>query len=152
MVSRYDSRAFSLLTSAQVSPSVLSDCVSLISRLQVVSPGDPDLLRVVDLALESTYALESDLGIQGATPVGSEDSGPALRSKHSSEDASLVLWGKVVVTLWRVVMGFDAKPASWDGLTIRLLIWRCIAGEKGTAEGEWARRGAVRNLGSTDDA
>jgi len=131
---------------------VLSDCVNLISGLQVVSPGDPDLLRVVDLALKSANALESGLGIQDGTPVDSEDLGPALRSKHSSGDASLVLWGKVVVTLWRVVMGFNVKPTSWDGLTIRLLIWRCVAGERGTAEGEWARREAVRNLGSTNDA
>jgi len=135
----------------QVSPSVICDCVSLISRLQVVSPGDPDLPRVVNLAFKSINVLESGLRIQDGTQADSEDLGRDLRSKHSSGDTSLVLWGKVVVTLWRVVMGFNIKPSCWDGLTLRVLIWRCIAGEKGAREGEWARQEAVRNLRSTND-
>ena len=135
----------------QVSPSVIDDCVSLISRLQAISPGDPDLPRVVDLALKSITVLESSLRIQDGTQGDSEDLGSGLRSKHSSGDTSLILWGKVIVTLWRVVMGFDIKPSSWDGLTLRLLVWRCIVGEKGATEGEWARQEVVRNLRSTDD-
>lgn len=125
--------------------------MSLISRLQAVSPGDPDLPRVVDLALKSINVLESGLRIQDGTQVDSEDLGPDLRSEHSSGDASLVLWGKVIVTLWRVVMGFNIKPSCWDRLTLRLLIWRCIAGERGAGEGEWARQEVVRNLRSTND-
>lgn len=130
---------------------MLSDSVSLISRLQVLSPGDPDLLRMVDLALKSASVLESGLRIQDEIPVDPEGPGPELRSKHPLRDPSLVLWGEIIVTLWRVVMGFDMKPTSWDGLTLRLLIWRCITGERGAAEGEWARREAIRNLRSTDD-
>lgn len=125
--------------------------MSLISRLQAVSPGDPDLLRVVDLVLKSVNVLESDLRIQDRTQVDSEELRRDLRSEHSSGDTSLVLWGKVIVTLWRVVMGFDVRPPSWDGLTLRLLIWRCIAGEGDAPEGEWARQEAVRNLRSTND-
>jgi len=120
--------------------------VDLISRLQVVSPGDPDLLRGVDLALESVKVLEGGLRIQDGIHIDAEDLGQDLRSGHPSGNASLVLWGKVIVTLWRVVMGFDAKPSSWDGLALRLLVWRCIAGEGGAAEGEWVRRETVRNL------
>jgi len=140
--------SFFHLTSTLVSPSVLGDSVSLISRLQALSPGDSDLLRAVDLALKSAKVLESDLRIQDGTHI---DLGPGLRSGHTPGDASLVLWGKVIVTLWRVVMGFGTKPLSWEELTFRLLIWRCIAGERDVAEGEWARKEVVRNIRSTND-
>ena len=126
---------------------MLSDSAGLISMLQAISPGDPDLLRVIDLALKSLDTLESNIRVQ----CDSEDMAQILRSKDRSEGNPLVLWGKVIVTLWRVVMGFDTKPTSWDGLTLRLVIWRCIAGDKGTLEGEWARQEAIRNLRSTDD-
>jgi len=138
---------FSLLILSQVSPSVLDNLVGIISRLQVVSPGDPDLLRVVDLALKSLNVLENNIRIQG----DSEDQKLNLRSENSPGENHLALWGKVVVTLWRVVMGFSTKPTSWDGLTLRLVIWRSIAGERGAPEGEWARREAIRNLRSRDD-
>lgn len=108
------------------------------------------MLRVIDLALESISVLENGLRIQDGSHVELENLGPDLCPKHSA-GASLVLWGNVIVTLWRVVMGFSTKPPSWDALTLRLLIWRCIAGERGGVEGEWARREAVRNLRSTDD-
>jgi hypothetical protein len=121
------------------------------SRLQAISPGDPDLPRVVDLALKSINVLEGSLRIQDRTQVDSEDLGSDLRSGQISGDTSLVLWGKVIVTLWRVAMGFDIKPSSWDGLTLRLLIWRCIAGDKGGTEEEWARQEVVRNLRSRND-
>lgn len=139
-----------MLTPAQVSPSVLSNSVGLICRLQAVSPGDPDLLRVVGLALRSVNVLERSLRIQHGNHTDSENMEPDLRLEHSSESASLVLWGKVIVALWRVVMGFDTKPSSWDGLTLRLLVWRCIAGETGAAEGEWARQEVVCSLRSID--
>jgi hypothetical protein len=127
---------------APVSPSVLSDSAALVSRLQAVSPGDADLLRVVDLALESLNVMERSLRIQGFQG-DLDDLGRNLRSEKALERNSLVLWGEVVVTLWRVVMGFSTKPTSWDGLTLRLVIWRCIAGERGAPEGEWARRQAT---------
>ena len=126
---------------------MLSDSAGLISMLQAISPGDPDLLRVIDLALKSLDTLESNIRVQ----CDSEDMAQILRSKDRSEGNALVLWGKVIVTLWRVVMGFDTKPTSWDGLTLRLVIWRCITGDKGTLEGEWARQEAIRNLRSADD-
>lgn len=129
---------------AQDSPSVLRVSVNVISRLETISTGDPDLQRVVDLALKSVNALESGLRVH-------LDSELELRSKHALGDASLVLWGEVVVTLWRVVMGFDIKPLAWDELTLRLLVWRCIAGEKNAAEGEWCRQEVLRNLRSADD-
>lgn len=135
------------LTSAKVSPFVLCELVNLISRLEAVSPGDPDLLRVVGLALKSLDALESSLQIRS----DSDDSRPNLRSEESSERNPLFLWGKAVVTLWQVVMEFSTKPASWDRLTTRLVIWRCIAGEREALEGEWARKEAVRNLRSKDE-
>lgn len=115
----------------------------------MVSPGDLDLLRVVDLALRSVNELESSLQIQDGIHGGS---GPDLRPEDSSGDAPLVLWGKIIVTLWRVVMGFDTKPSSWDKLTLRLLVWRCIVGEGNATEGEWARRETVCSLRSTYDA
>lgn len=117
----------------------------------MVSPGDPGLLQVVDLALKSVKVLESGLRIQDGTHVDSESLESDLRFNHPSEGASLVLWGKAVVTLWRVVMGFSTKPSSWDALTPRLIVWRCIVNERGAAEGEWARREAVCNLRSTED-
>ena len=128
----------------QDSPSVLRDSVNVISRLQAISGGDPDLPRLVDLALKSVIALEKGLRIH--LDLESE-----LRSEHATGDASLVLWGKVITTLWRVEMGFDIKPLAWDGLTVRLLVWRCIAGEKNAAEGEWCRQEVLRNLRSADD-
>jgi len=130
---------------------VLSNSVDLLHRLQVLAPGDPDLLRVVGLALRSVNMLENSLQIRDGIRTGSEDLVPDLRFKHPSGDDPLALWGKMIVTLWRVVMGFNTKPSCWDGLTLRLLVWRCIVGERGTTEGEWARREAVCSLRSTDD-
>lgn len=135
------------LTSAKVSPFVLCESADLISRLEAVSPGDSDLLRVVGLALKSLDVLESNLRVRD----DSDDPRPNLRSEESPEGDPLILWGKVVVTLWQVVMGFSTKPTSWDRLTTRLVIWRCIAGETEVLEGEWARKEAVRNLRSRDD-
>lgn len=127
---------------------VLGETVGVIGRLQAISPGDSDLLRVIDLAVKSVKVLESGLVIGDGIGVGL---GPALRSERSLGDTSLVLWGGVIMTLWRVVMGFDAKSPAWDGLALRLLVWRCVAGEKEGAEGEWARREALRNLRSVMD-
>jgi len=127
---------------------VLGDSVGLVSKLQMVSPGDPDLLRAVNLAIKSLNVLENRLRVHDGVHVGSEDVRLDLRSKPTFRGASLVLWGKVVVTLWQVVMGYDTKSPSWDELTPRLLVWRCIVGEKVTPEGEWARRGVIRNLRS----
>ena len=131
---------------------MLSDSVDLIHRLQVLAPGDPDLLRVVDLALRSVNTLENSIQIRDGICTGPEDQVSDLRFKHPSGDDSLALWGKIIVTLWRVVMGFDTKPSSWDGLTLRMLVWRCIVGERGATEGEWVRREVVCSLRSTDDA
>ena len=127
---------------AQVSPPLLSDSVGLIYRLQVVSPEDPDLLRVIDIALKCLKVLESDLRIQSDPGV----LGAHLRPENSSGDDPLLLWGKVIVRLWQVVMGFGTKPASWDGLTLRLMVWRCVAGERLAPEGEWTRREVVDNM------
>lgn len=150
-MSLWRSSFFFKLTSIQVPPSVLGDSVSLISRLQAISPGDLDLLRAVDLALKSVHVLEIGLRIQDGAHVDSKDLETNLRSQPSLEGASMVLWGKAIVTLWRVVMGFDTKPLSWDGLTLRVIVWRCIAGERDVAEGEWARREAIRNLRLASD-
>jgi nucleolar pre-ribosomal-associated protein 1 len=130
-----------------VSPSVLDKSADLISRLQAVSPGDLSLLRVVDLALKCLSVLEQSLQIQG----DSERSDPNSSSENTSRGDLLGLWGNVVVKLWRVVMGFGTKPTSWDKLTPRLVVWRCISGERGAPEGEWARQEVVRNLRSTHD-
>lgn len=151
-MSHYYPRVFSSLTLAQVSPSVLSDSADLLHRLQVLAPGDPDLLRVVDLALRSVNTLENSLQIRDGTRTGPEDLVPDFRFEHPSGDESLALWGKIIVKLWRVVMGFNMKPSFWDRLTLRLLVWRCIVGERGATEGEWARRESVCSLRSTDDA
>lgn len=137
-----DPQALYPLILAQVSPSLLNDIVGLISRLQVVFPGDPDLLKVVDIALKSLKVLENVLWIQDGSGV----LGANLCCENSSGGNPLVLWGGIVVRLWQVVMGFDAKPAAWDGLTLRLVIWRCVAGERVAPEGEWARREVVGNM------
>lgn len=118
--------------------------MGLIARLQVIYPGDPDLLRVVDIAFKSLKASESTAWIQDDSEVLGGD----LRSGNLSEGNPLILWGKAIVRLWQVVMGFDTKPASWDGLTLRLMIWRCIAGDRVVPEGEWSRREVVGNMRS----
>ena len=129
---------------AQVSLSLLGGLVGLISRLQAVSPGDPDLLRVVDIALKSLKVLEKNIWIQDNSDILEAD----LRSDGTSRE-NLVLWGQVITRLWQVVMGFVTKPTSWNVLTLRLVIWRCIAGERVVPEGEWARREVVGNMRST---
>lgn len=125
--------------------SLFSDLVGLISTLQVISPGDPDLLRVVDIAFKFLKELEGDIWIQDHSEV----LGAKLRSENSLEGNPIVTWGKAVTGLWQVVMGFGTKSTSWDGLTLRLMIWRCIAGERITPEGEWVRREVVGNMRST---
>jgi nucleolar pre-ribosomal-associated protein 1 len=61
-------------------------------------------------------------------------------------DDVLQSWGDSVEMLWRVVMNFEEKSAAWDALTCRLLLWRTIVGEEGSAVGEWSRRELVQNL------
>jgi nucleolar pre-ribosomal-associated protein 1 len=64
-----------------------------------------------------------------------------------SEQDPVQVWGEGVEALWRITMTLESKTPTWDALTCRLLLWRAIVGEDGSAVGEWARKEVVRNLG-----
>ncbi|KAI0301899.1 transcriptional repressor TCF25-domain-containing protein [Multifurca ochricompacta] len=56
-----------------------------------------------------------------------------------------VIWGEVVVGLWRASMTSGSSRNAWDELTPRILIWNVLVdGEDRVAE--WARREVVRNM------
>lgn len=72
---------------------------------------------------------------------------------HSGEDLHVVgdfdpllTWGKSVEYLWQASMTLPDPPAVWDVLTPRLLVWRSVFGEEGSAVGEWARILTVQSL------
>lgn len=64
------------------------------------------------------------------------------RDVHTSD--SLVVWGEVVVSLWRASMTLGSSGRVWDELTPRILIWDLLVdGEDQVAE--WVRKEVVRN-------
>jgi nucleolar pre-ribosomal-associated protein 1 len=59
---------------------------------------------------------------------------------------TLASWSHYVQALWQAAMTVPQKAKEWDGLSARMVLWRALAGEHGTAAGEWARRETIRML------
>jgi nucleolar pre-ribosomal-associated protein 1 len=77
--------------------------------------------------------------------------GPSSQPRHTSythrdlhTPDSHIVWGEVVVSLWRASMTLENSGNAWDELTPRILLWNLLVdGEDQVAE--WARKEVVRN-------
>ncbi|PFH47812.1 hypothetical protein AMATHDRAFT_6373 [Amanita thiersii Skay4041] len=69
---------------------------------------------------------------------------------HEAQELNSLLhvWGCSIELLWQAAMNLASKPTSWDGLTIRLLLWRSIVGAEQSTIGEWARTCVLENIGN----
>ncbi|KAI0254170.1 ribosome 60S biogenesis N-terminal-domain-containing protein [Lactifluus subvellereus] len=104
-------------------------------------PGStvPTLDVLLSHCLASLHHLERDI-VLPTFPLS-----PRLSSLASESYA--VLWGEVVVNLWRASMTSGRSREAWDELTPRMLIWnQLVDGDDRVSE--WARREVVRNVTS----
>jgi len=134
---------------------VFGSMISVTLRLSLLpGPSIPRLQLLVDKLLQSLKRFEKGVKL----PVSYRKDHRAARSQtlplhsalglleHTSGHDPVQVWGEGVEALWRITMTLENKTAAWDALTCRLLVWRAIVGEDGSAVGEWARREVVRNL------
>ncbi|KAJ7863151.1 ribosome 60S biogenesis N-terminal-domain-containing protein [Mycena olivaceomarginata] len=103
----------------------------------------PDLL---DHSFKGLELLETQIEFPRSRPTGLRSASVPCMPPHSGEDLHVVgdfdpllTWGKSVEYLWQAGLG-------WDVLTPRLLVWRSVFGEEGSAVGEWARILTVQSL------
>jgi len=138
-------------------PTVFALRISVALRLSLLpGPPIPHLSLLVDQLLRSLKRFEN--GVRFPTSYRKDYHTARSRTlpPHGAlglfETASsydpLQIWGSGVEALWRVSMTLEDKTAGWGALTCRLLLWRAMVGEDGSAVGEWARREVVRNLGT----
>ena len=73
-----------------------------------------------------------------ASPSHSPQIGPDLYAVDDRDP--LLRWGRSIEDLWQASMTLPDKPLVWDALTRRLLIWKSVVGEDGSALGEWVRQ------------
>ena len=97
------------------------------------------------------HHLEKDLTLP-AIPITPGTSSQPRHTSYSHRDVhtsdSHIVWGEVVVSLWRASMTLGSSGRAWDELTPRILIWNLLVdGEDQVAE--WARREVVRNTTRT---
>ncbi|KAJ7459833.1 ribosome 60S biogenesis N-terminal-domain-containing protein [Mycena latifolia] len=126
----------------------------VILRLSSLPGRSPLALpELLGYCLDGVKLLETRVDIpRSQTPVLRSASAPEL-PPHSGQELQVVgdhdpllTWGKSVEYLWQASMTLSEKPVVWDALTSRLLIWRSVVGEEGTAVGEWARKVTLENL------
>ncbi|KAJ7759032.1 ribosome 60S biogenesis N-terminal-domain-containing protein [Mycena olivaceomarginata] len=110
----------------------------------------PDLL---DHSFKGLELLETQIEFPRSRPTGLRSASVPCMPPHSGEDLHVVgdfdpllTWGKSVEYLWQASMTLPDPPAVWDVLTPRLLVWRSVFGEEGSAVGEWARILTVQSL------
>lgn len=147
-----------LLSERLVKPdAIFASAAPVILRLSAIpGPSPHGLLELLDYSFKGVELLEAQLDIPRSRSPGLRGLGNAplqCMAPHSGEDLHVVsdydllqTWGKSVEYLWQVAMTLSVKPSVWDPLTSRLLVWRSVAGEQGSAVGEWARMVTVQNL------
>ena len=85
-------------------------------------------------------------------PITPETPSQPRHTSYSHRDVRIpdspIVWGEVVVSLWRASMTSGSSGRAWDELTPRILIWNLLVdGEDQVAK--WARNEVVRNTTRT---
>ncbi|KAH7884073.1 ribosome 60S biogenesis N-terminal-domain-containing protein [Phlebopus sp. FC_14] len=137
---------------------ILDQAVAVMLRLSLI-PGVTShnyLLAVLKDAVKYLVHLESSIHFHSRVVPKQNPTTPASLPPHHSQglhelpvvtDADrFMTWGKVVEALWRVSMTPEERTNAWEALTRRLLVCRSVVGEGDCPVGEWARKGTVRAL------
>lgn len=117
-------------------------------------PQNTYLIPLVDKMLLILKHLEKQVELPKSVPSWMHPKGPSLLPPHHAStlhqppkfESYARIWGQAVEALWRITMTFEQKTSTWDALTQRLLLWRAIEGQDGSATGEWARKEVVRGM------
>lgn len=112
-------------------------------------PAVPNVL--LSQCLVCLRHLEKDLTLP-TIPITPGTSSLPRHTSYSHRDIHTpdphIVWGEVVVSLWRASMTLGSSGKAWDELTPRILIWNLLVdGEDQVAE--WARKEVVRNTTRT---
>ena len=122
----------------------------IIMKLALLTgPAVPNVL--LSQCLVCLRHLEKDLTLP-TIPITPGTSSLPRHTSYSHRDVhtpdSHIVWGEVVVSLWRASMTLGSSGKAWDELTPRILIWNLLVdGEDEVAE--WARKEVVRNTTRT---
>ena len=132
---------------------------SISVQLRLISLAGPTTSHIPALLLRDLHWLK-----QMETDITVPSSGSYVPPLHSSKDTARFLlhrsqhlfdpspassverWGACVEALWRIATSAADRTGEWDALTGRLLIWRAIAGARGTRTGNWVRQAMVNIL------
>lgn len=127
--------------------------ISATLRLSLLpGPSNPHLSLLVDRLLQSLKRFEKDMTLTIPDRLHAAQSqmlplhGAVGLFETVSDHNPVKVWGEGVEALWQITMTLEKKSPAWDALTCRVLLWRAMVGEDGTAVGEWARTEVVRNL------
>jgi nucleolar pre-ribosomal-associated protein 1 len=124
----------------------------IILKLSLLSsPTIPNLNVLLSQCLISLHHLEKDV-VLPTFPFSPRLSFQSRHTSYSSREGSTseshaLLWGEIVVNLWRASMTSRSSREAWDELTPRVLVWNQLIGGDDQV-GEWARREVVRNVTS----
>ncbi|KAF8208911.1 ribosome 60S biogenesis N-terminal-domain-containing protein [Mycena galopus ATCC 62051] len=133
---------------------ILVSAAPVIWRLSALpGPSAYSLPELLDFSVTGLKLLEIHVDLpRSRMTILKTASAPSL-PPHSGEELQVVedlspflAWGKSVEYLWQASMTLSDRPSVWDTLTSRLLVWRSVVGEQGSAVGEWARILTVQNL------
>jgi nucleolar pre-ribosomal-associated protein 1 len=115
-------------------------------------PTVPTLDVLLSQCLVSLRHMEKDIALPTLPLWPRLSSSQSRHTSYSSREGSsgenhALLWGEVVVNLWRASMTSESSREGWDELTPRILVWNeLVAGEDLVAE--WAQREVVPNATS----
>ncbi|KAJ6559224.1 ribosome 60S biogenesis N-terminal-domain-containing protein [Mycena vulgaris] len=136
-------------------PEAVFACAApIVLRLSSLPGSSPLALpELLDHCFDGVKLLETHLDIPCSRTAGLRSASVPDMPPHNGQDLQVVgeydpllTWGKSVEYLWQASMTLSDRPSVWDSLTSRLLIWRSVVGEEGTAVGEWARKVTLQNL------
>ncbi|KAF7346277.1 hypothetical protein MSAN_01854900 [Mycena sanguinolenta] len=151
-------RSLSLVLQAKPE-GILASIAPVIWRLAALpGPSAHSLRELLGFSSDGLQLLETHLDLPRSRTRGLMSGSVPCMPPHSGEElhvtgdySPLLTWGQSVEYLWQASMTLSDPPPVWDALTSRLLVWRSIAGEKGSPVGEWARILTVQNLKAAED-
>jgi hypothetical protein len=139
------------LSTASLLPTLQLKSRVILKLCLLPSPSIPNLNVLLSQCLLSLHHLEKDVVLptfpfSPRLPSQSRHTSYSSREGNASESHAL-LWGEIVVNLWRASMTSRNSREAWDELTPRVLVWNQLVGGDDQV-GEWARREVVRNVTS----
>ncbi|KAF9531008.1 ribosome 60S biogenesis N-terminal-domain-containing protein [Crepidotus variabilis] len=153
-----------LLENQSQTSGLLPYATPLILRLASLHQhGEDHLEPVLKLALACLETLEKELRHPAPSTYAEESEiysvfqkppHRSIRLRHritpESNSISLMIWKRIVETLWTSVMLLDKKSSIWDALGSRLILINNWTMESTTSQkmSEWVRRELIRTLGN----